>query len=275
MTEETATVFDLSDLDIETVGLVGRPANKREILLFKSAGQTAQEGGNTMPEDINKEAPVVEAETSVVPAVETPDLGPTVEQLTEDISGLKAFMDRFTGLFKSKDEPVIESVAPVVDTSALEKAIEDQKAELAKALEIAAEATLIAKQERDLRIQAEYVTKAEGLAVPGKPADLASLLKKADETDPEFGKALFEAFEAASAAIVQSGMYVEKGATAPAEDLSDFDAAQKKKADELVAADPTLSRGEALGKAYKMVGDEQPDLARQHVEDRRVEVGRG
>jgi len=273
MSEESTTgLHILSDLDIESVGLVGKAANNRKYLLFKS-----EQGGNeTMTKELTKTdaAPVI-PEVPVVPAVETPDLGPTVEQLTEDISGLKAFMDRFTGLFKSKDEPEPEPVAPVVDTSALEKAIEDQKAELAKALEIAAEATMIAKQERDLRIQAEYVTKAEGLAVPGKPADLASLLKRADETDPEFGKALFEAFEAASAAIVQSGMYVEKGGTAPAEDLSDFDAAQKKKADELVAADPTLSKDEALGKAYKLVGDEQPELAKQHVEDRRAEVGRG
>jgi hypothetical protein len=263
-------VFELSDLEIETVGLVGKAANRRKYLLFKR-----DKTEENMPEETT-ETPIV-------------NIDGVVEQLqgAEDVGGLKKAFDAFLGLFRGTiekaDPPVVEpdpepEPAPastpdpaIVELQSVTKALQG---ELEKAQSRAEEAGRIAEEERDRRVVQEYVVKAEGLAVPGKPEELASLLKWADEQDADKGKAILDALTAASEAIVQSGIFVEKGTTRIDERTDPFLTAVEKKQAELRTADPTLSREAAFAKAYTVVGNEQPELARRHIAERQAATGR-
>lgn len=279
MTEEMATIpiTELEELEIDTVGLVGKAANRRKFLLFKS----------------DQEEPMSE---------ETPNIEQIEESVgtVEDVKGLAKVFADFVNLFKAQqeaeieveeptedDDPpedeVIEETETVVESEIVkadpridefEKAQKAMQEKLEKAQERIEAAEAIAKEERDLRLTAEWIEKADALAIPGEVSELAALLKWADEADSDKGEQLMTMLNAASEAVMASGVFVEKGTTQGTESDSPFLEQVEARVTVIRTADPTLSQEVAYAKAYNELGREQPDLARQHIAKRQTETGR-
>jgi hypothetical protein len=261
--DEEDTTFELSNMDIDTVGLVGAAANGRSYLLFKN-----EQGEGHMGDQDN--------------ATPLEDVAAELDQ-AEDVTALKSAFQRgfeaLVGLFQSSTEPEADvekgdpdpapdpEPDPIIEK--FEKMLEDQNARLEKAQARAEEAEQIAKEERDRRIQAEYVAKAESLALPGEVKDLAKLLKAADEMDEDVGELLQGVLKSASEAVVQSGVFAERGDTRVEKSDEPFLVEVQKRADALRENDPELTEEIAFAKAYKALGKEKPDLARAYTERQR------
>ena len=249
MPKDTPQVSQLEELDIKSVGLVGKAANKWKFALFKSRDEEKE-----MPEDVKKE----DQEEAVV-----------AEEAAEPVEKV-SFRDQFAAAmrdFFNKGEPTPEpepEVAPEIEAvlKAQAEQLEQAQADLAEMKEA------FAKSEAQ-RKEAEYLTKAESLAIPGEVKDLADLMKQADAAG--FGDALTAVLDASSAAIVQSGIFVEKGTQAD-EDASDYMGQINKRAAELQAENAKLTKDEAVAAAIKE-GRIDPDLARGHLAKRQSETG--
>lgn len=269
MTEQNEEeVYELSDLEIDAVGLVGKAANRRKYLLYKSDKTTEEE---TVSE--NTETPIE-------------NLDGVVEQLesVEDVGGIKKAFQSFLQWFggqqveKGDTEPEPETEPEPVQTpdpaiEELRKATAEMREALEKAQKRAEEAEKIAIEERDRRVTQEYIAKAEGLAIPGEVKELATLLKKADEAG--IGDGVYDILEATSNAIMTSGIFVEKGTTQMDEDTGhEFLKAVEDRKAELRKADVALTDAEAFTQAYLAIGNEQPDLAAKYIASRERETGR-
>jgi len=256
-------IHELSDLVIDTVGLVDKAANKRTYLLYKR--------DSTMEEDMgDNQEPITDIEQVVEQLDKAEDAGAVASASKGLIGWLKA-------QFAKAEEPPAPVPAPEPEPDPdpaiveLREVTKSLTSELQKAQARAAEAERIAKEERDRRITQEYVAKAEALAIPGKADDLAETLRKADEAG--VGEAVYNALKAASEAVVQSGILTEKGTTKVDDSTkSDFIKAVEDRAAELRKADPELSEEVAFSKAYTQIGSEQTELAKDYIAERQHAV---
>lgn len=149
---------------------------------------------------------------------------------------------------------------PETVKAALRKAEADRVA-LAKRAE---DAERIAKNERDLREQREFIAKAETeLSHIGSAQDTGLLLKSASE---KLSKDEFEQLErvlkAANAQIDTGNLFVELGKGGVQENPAAREPyeAMLAKAEEIRKADPNVSQADALQKAAQL----NPDLAREY-----------
>jgi hypothetical protein len=265
-TDDMAEVSELFNIDVATVGLVGKAANKRRYLLFKS-----QEGGNeTMPDERTE-------------MTEVPDEG----KLLAWLKGMFAKAEEAeeeqvteTQPVEQTPEPVteVEKAAPVVgmtteQVEAIVKARTDVlSAELAKARKDAEEAAALAKAEQERRIAAEYLEKAQQLVgLPTGTDELAGMLRKAATAG--FEDELTAMLKAAGQTVVMSGAFDERGTTHVEKSDDLFTVAVEKKAAALQEADPTLSKTEAMSQAYGAVGRDNPALAKAYIRKRQRETG--
>jgi len=260
MPDNMPQVSQLEELDVKSVGLVGKAANKRKFVLFKSRDKEKE-----MPEEIKKDEPTEEvAVEPTVPAVDAVSFKDWATDIVQSILG------------KSKVEPEVkpevepEPVVAAPDLDTILKAQADMAVRLEKAEADLVEAQEDAAAEKAIRKSSEYLTKAQGLAIPGKVEELAELMAKADAAG--LGEQLGAVLDAASATIVQSGIFVEKGTQAEPADGSDFEGRVKARAAELRAADTKLTEHEAIAKAFRDIGRSDPDLANAHVEQRQIET---
>jgi len=253
----TKQVSQLEELDIKSVGLVGSPANHWKFALFKKE--------KTMPEDVKKnDAATLPVEDVATPADTTDD----ETKLADRVKGVlrEMFKGKMAGAEAAPESEPIEPVEPVTDVGALFKAQTERLEKIEKDL---ADAREDVATEKALRKNAEYLTKAESYAVPGKISDLAELLQKADAAG--LGEAFEAVLEGASAAIIQSGAFIERGSQENV-GATDFMGLVTARAAELQKSGD-IAEHVAITKALKEISRENPELARDHVATRQDETG--
>lgn len=200
--------------------------------------EVAKAAGLELPE---AEAPVLKAETTseLIDVLKSAEIGESV------IAEVEAALEK------------------AAEKAEIAKADPETRARLEKAEARAEKAEQIAKEERDARLEKEFVAKAEELtgSLPTTGADLGPVLKEANEKlDKASYERLEELLKAANAGIESGELFKEQGAggAQPAGDA--FEEATRK-AEEIRKADPKLSDAEALQKAL----ESDPDLQQRYL----------
>jgi hypothetical protein len=134
-----------------------------------------------------------------------------------------------------------------------------------KSRDEAAEATKIAKTERDMRIDREMLAKAADYKnITGTPQEKAELLKAAFAVSEDFGKKLEQTFKAVNAQLdAATDIFSPIGKTAGLPD-SIYRNELEAKVAEFRKADPTLSPEKAMDKAMQA----DPKLYDRYLEEK-------
>lgn len=273
----------LEDLTVDTVSLVDRaavrdPANKTEPQRFLVWKRDDGSDERSIMSDEDLRAALDKAEREKKDAE---------ERHSQELETLKAEhakeLEKAQGESEDKDDDdgKTDDGKPLVKKADLSPEV---RAELAKAEEAAAkaeqaaneriekaekdakEAQDIAKAERDRRVEAEFVVKAEALnGLSSAPSELGPVLKRASEA---LEKADFEFLEglltASSEQINRSELYKEFGSSGPAP-ASDASSELQRKADDLKKADPNLTGPEAMVAAM----NSDTDLQKRYLAEQR------
>src|ERR1019366_7086210 len=117
----------------------------------------------------------------------------------------------------------------------------------------AAEATEIAKHERELRVDREMLSKAEELTnLQGTPVEKAEVLKAAYGVSTEVGDKMFGQMTAANRQLADAGeLFTAVGKSAPGQQASTHAEEAMTRAQEMVKADPKLTIEKAVVEVYK------------------------
>ncbi len=246
---------NLFDIDVTGVSLVKRasvrnpsnPTEPQEFLLYKaeSGASTTPEGGDPTMAD-----PTIEEVRAALAKA---------EQEREAALARIAELEKAAKPAEPKVDPLNKAELPEPVRVALEKAEDDRKEALAKA----EEATKIAKAERDARIEAEFIKKAESdyPYVGGDASEFGRLLKTASETlSKEDYAALETRFKAANEQMRVSKLLKDVGRGGEPEVSGDESDALLAKAAELRKSDTSLSQYDALVLAGK-----DPQVAAQYA----------
>lgn len=173
----------------------------------------------TVNKAVSEETPVPETETKVEKAEEAP---------VEPEAPVAKAEETEEDLLKTADPRIVELVR--------------------KAQEEAADATKIAKAERDLRVERELIAKADTYTVPGDKASVVKILKAATATgDASLLAEIEKTFAATTEAMKSSDIFKEFGTDATAAPTSGLE----KVAKSIQEANPTLSHDEAVSKALE------------------------
>lgn len=231
-------VTELFNVDVETVGLVKRGANKKPWFLMKS-----DEEDRNM-EDIQEQLQVLEELEQE-------------EKVTHE--SWKKFVGVMKDLFtpaevKPKPEPKPE---PEIDLDAVEKAhkeeIEKAQEELVKAQEQLEEAKKEAQEALEKAAEmAEAKRKVELEPIAKDNAIEVELLYRLEKADKEVFDAVVQVFQAKESQIEEGKFFEEKGSSQPGES----DPAEKilKKAAELQENDSEMSPDKAIVEAVRELG---------------------
>jgi chromosome segregation ATPase len=261
----------LKKLKVSRVDLVATGANQEDddgshVLLFKRApdGDHPKPGEEIMkevkdmtPEELLAHVTAVEKakeETEGKLTTATADLEKAtkdlktqtekVTTLTKSVTDLEAEVKKLTPVKKDDDKDDIlkglpEEVKKQVDAQIASEREAREKVE--KALQV----------ERDARLDKEYLEKAAPLkAVPGKPEEIAKMLKAIDENLPEEqATAINKALSTMSEAIVNGELLKSMGEhIEQPEDLTPMEELEKV-AKTLMAADKDLTAEQAMAQA--------------------------
>ncbi|RKZ83794.1 MAG: hypothetical protein DRQ39_09095 [Gammaproteobacteria bacterium] len=180
-----------------------------------------------------------------------------VEEATKD-DGASAEVTEEADVLKDASPAVIEL-------------LQKQQAEIDAAKTEAAEATATAKAEQDIRLNAEYVTKAETMPNIAKADDLGPLLRKIESALSDDEIELFLGFMTQANARIESGdLFTELGKGGfGTESLNSAEAQATAKAKEKATA-----KGITFEAAYSEVLKEDQDLnARIYAESRETAKG--
>lgn len=175
--------------------------------------------------------------------------------LTEQVASLSEQVTKAQTEGKTPEQVEAEEVAKALDgmPAALRKAWADQQAELA-------EATAVAKAEREIRLDAEYLAKAKSLPLVGEDRkDLADVLKALNAFDTDLAEKVEKYLRAANAQIEEGNLF--KAAGAPAAVIETGSAHERLDAiAKSIATEESISYPEALQKAT----EQNPDLYAAH-----------
>lgn len=248
----------LTNVDTQIVSLVKRgavrdpdnPSEPQTYLLWKSEDA---KGGETIKKEAVMADPTIEEVTAALAKAE--------QERDEAVTKAEAAETKVTELEKAQpspaqvhtddDDDLEKSDLPESIKARLRKADERE----AEALKKAEEATTLAKAERDLRIEREFITKAENdfAYVGGDTREFGKLLKSASEnlSKDDYDR-LEEVLKAADKGLEKSELFTEIGKSGEAtREARDGIQKAEDKAAELRKADPTLSRADALAQAYR------------------------
>lgn len=213
---------------------------------------------DTMPDSISKDglAPEVVAYIDALEA-EADTLAAQIEKAEADLA---AKDDEITGLRDtlSKSAPKDEESAEAIQQALLAKADPAVRSLIEKAQADAKRAEEVAKAERDARLQREFIAKAETLPMVSEDKGaLAGLLRRmAEALTPEDNAAVEKILKAANDQIATSGLFSEFGTGGGETTISKSVEAA---ANEIMKADPSLTRDQAMAKVY----EQNPDLFAQ------------
>ena len=311
MADERAAEHELEDLDILSVGLVGKAANNRKYLLLKSFGSST-DGGDTMSDEqkkVEKEGEGGDEKPSALDEIKTMlttffqrtkeeasadglsaqagvekagDVAKAAQAALDALSdvqdeeGVKAIVAALMKLAgaEPKEAGVEKSATSDPRIEALEKAQDEARVELEKAAKRAEDAEKVAQHERDLRERREYLERAQGYAaLPAKADELAEYLRWAHGADPDKAEYIEDLLKAADGAMVASGVFNEIG-TSATDDESPFMTKVNQRAVEIRKSDADLSEAEAFTKAFKEVGASDRAAAGNYVNERQQTTGR-
>lgn len=294
MAKEKEEVNELEDIDVLEISLVGKPANRQRWLIVK------HEEGITMAVTDEMLDLLEEAFEGDVPAEVTKALE-AIEKMQISGKAADAAKMALRLLGKYKDEVGLkEVVAQLVKLVGSEKMDEDKdkmheygypepkeddkvkKSEVAAEVDVQMQALLKAQEdlrkevelakseaarERDLRLQREYVEKAQGMmGIPVPVEELGGMLKALADAD----QALYAKFEtllaAASNAIRKSDLLKEfgysEGARVPASATDEL----MKKANELIQkGEGKLNFGQAVAEVERVA----PELYMRYMAEAR------
>lgn len=245
---------ELTDIEVVTVGLVGKGANDKKFLLLKSFEEDSNSGGNSMAEELVKTGEAVEeVPTEQAKVVEELPVKPTEVALQA-----KADLEKAT--LEAKVEALTKKYANI-------------EVDLEKAQKRAEEAERVAMEERDRRLTIEYLEKAEAYsaALPGKAEEIAKVLRKMRETDSEMADFVEGIMKTANEYAEKAAYFTEIGTSEVQKSDNPFMAQVEVKRAALKGANPELTDAQALAKAYEMVGSENKMLAKQYIGQRQRE----
>jgi hypothetical protein len=246
--------FRLSDMSLDFVSLVAAGDDPlAQVVIAKSAPEGGGNNSNgtqeaTMGEQIAKD----DLDPEVVAYIE--GLESEVDTLSKQVEDQEKSVEELTDTL-SKMAPKDDEAAEAISKALLAKAdpavrelIEKQQADLA-------EATRIAKAERDARLDREFISKAEALPMLTEDRTaLGGLLRRISEAlTPEDTAAVEKMLKAANEQIEKSNLFTEFGRGGANTTVS---ANAESAAAEIRKADPTLTPEQALAKAYEA----NPDL---------------
>ena len=249
----------LTNLTVEYVSLVDRaavrdpsnPTEPQRFLLWKSErGAPDPQGGSMTEEELRAALQKAESERDAAQA----DLAKANKKLAKKAA-------------KSKDDDadadaVSKADLPEPVRAALQKAEDDR----AEALRKAEEAEKLAKAERDLRVEREFIAKAEAeFPELGSAADLGPRLKRMSESlSKEDYDAHLQQLAAANEQIAKGALFGELGRGGdPAHGSDSGELARK--AEEIRKSDPSLSSYGAMERALR----ENPELQRTYLNQAR------
>lgn len=196
-------------------------------------------GGYGSPEPEKKAEKKVKKEVSPAPKKEIKEaIKKAVPELAGDLEAL----------LKAQDEKIQKA---------------EEKAE--KAEEQAVKAEQKATAERDLRLQREYLEKAQGYFLPIKAEELGAMLKRLSEVDEELSKKFDGLLGSTSTALEKSALMVEFGTSKRPEIRS--------ATEELMAkANELIQKGEgkvSFGQAVVQLEQLDPDLYLRYMREAR------
>lgn len=232
------------ELKVDKIAAVDEPANRRRFLLVKSVGARA--------------SPPVSPETPG--KASSPSKGKPMHDVVKQMD-LSPF-----GLTDEAQDQLRKSVQEAVETAtetAVEAAMEEARTEtqteepdeVAKASlpedvrkRIEDAETQVAELRKAARTR-EFITKAESLTIlGGDTAERADMLMKVADGDTEAFQTLEAQLTAAQAQVNQSDLFKAVGADGRNDS---GDAPIRKRAEDILKAEPTLTREQALVKAYR------------------------
>lgn len=267
----------VTELDVHTVSLVNRaavrdPQNKsepRRLLLWKREGVTPPTGGDHMTPTLEElQEQLAKAQSDLA------ERDKTIEKLQAK-PPRKAdgdSDDETEGDETTKSEIDKSELAPEV-RAALEKAEQAEKnarEEAKKAQKTADEALEKAEKETNVRVEREFVTKAETdySHLSADPSELGPVLKRASEAlSKEDFEAIDSVLKGADEAVRQGDLFKQAGRDGQPPRESNALGQLEKHAAELRKSDLGLTPEDALAKAC----EEHPDLQRQYTAEMRGE----
>lgn len=293
----------LVDIETQEVSLVGKPANNRRFLLFKSKDKELEEPekeGEQMKDKDTKEVEVVETEVvekqePEVKEPETQEPATKVEkQLSEDQE--QALLGALNILRPHGDvvpEEVMAALEAMVDIAVepmmgnpshydemfkgdsldLDKAPEELRGVLAAIWKERTDAVTKAREyeeklaaEQDAKTTKEFLEKAKGFNyLPVEPEEFGQLLKTLSASVPDSFTKLEQILKAADEAIAAGNLYGEVGTSRKHEGAGDAYGKMEAIAKELVAkSEDGLSMPQAIQKAM----EQNPQLYAEYLAER-------
>jgi hypothetical protein len=279
----------LTDLNVAEVSLVGRPANKRSFLVFKSA-----EGGNKMPE-INEqilevlkaelpkemEAELVKANLSekAVDAVKgaLKILSAYKSEMPADILGTLAKLAQMENprhydddKKKAKTTKGLESYAPVKKADGsfdLSGVPEEQQAIVEALWKQAERSELLEKQlkeEQDQRLIKQFVEKAQSFVnLPIKAAEIGPVFKAIAEKSPKEFEQIDALLKAVDTALAESKIYKELGSNHQGASNA-WDKVEQMAA-QIVQKDENITKEQAITRVL----EQNPNLYSEYLAEKR------
>lgn len=184
---------------------------------------------------------------------EEPVEGEPVEQNESDDHESEIF--KADGTLDLSNVP--EAVRPALERLWRERSdAEEEKAELQKALET----------QRIEKRRSEFVTKAADLGLPGQPADLAELMMKVEDVDPDLYIQMDTFLKSISEVVKNSEIFKESGHQGDEDVAGDAYSVARKRAQKLMAeAEGKLSEADAIDTVFK----QDRELAARHAAETR------
>lgn len=238
--------YRLSDMELDFVSLVARGDDPlAQVVLSKADpdpdSNDPQEG--TMGDPIAKN----DLDPEVVAYIdgledEVDALSKQVEDAESENTDLKTTMAKMAPKDAEAADEISKALLAKADP-AVRALIEKQEAALA-------EATSIAKAERDMRVEREFIAKAAALPMINTATDdLAGLLRRAADSLTADDVTKFEqVLKAANAQIAEGNLFTTFGSGGGVVTVS---ASAEAKAAEINKAEPALTHDQALAKAYE------------------------
>lgn len=240
--------YRLSDMTLDFVSLVAAGDDGMAQVVLSKAAPTDDSQEEHMGEQIAKDdlAPEVVAYIDSLEA-EVDTLAEQVEKAEERETELRDTLSKMAPKDEAAQEEINKSLLAKADP-ALRALIEKQQADLKATEEIA-------KAEREQRLTREYISKAEALPMLSESKDdLAGLLRRVADSLPAEDVTKWETIlKAANEQIAQGNLFASYGTGGGDTTVSK---SVEAKADEIMKADSSLTKEQAMVKVY----EQNPDL---------------
>lgn len=251
----------LSDMEFDEISLVTRPANQlSKVVLYKSdtTEENMTENVTQADEAVEKDDEAVVADSVVIPQ----EVYEYIEALEEANADLVAEVEKASRkrpmmmddeeVMDDEEEDMMKGRMKKDDEELLKSADPRLVAIVKSANERAEMAETIAKAERSIRLEREFVSKAQTLDhLPITAEDFGIVLKSvAEAVDAETFEKVWQVLEAANAGMAQGGIFKEVGKSVST-DADGPATLIDKAAARIREQNPDLTEAQAIAKAIE------------------------